>query len=257
MCISQKLLVIHKHGKSKRQSRTIVRSRNSKSIIFPHEESFKLNLCTLFQWKDWFSIAVCWTKDEWMLKQYNPLRCSGVLYLMRPSGAVSLTVPVFGGSLDMLVSITFPDLISLLCFPVQLHSISPTVGNSDSYINLLSTHWQQRGCRERRSRQRKRGRGRDKDRNVEREREREQMTKDCLYSMFVSKKSWLLFWKSILWKMSMWKSMRPNWVWKQAVWEVTLSTVCSCLLVTWARWFCQAVRAEWVRETTFATVLLL
>lgn len=61
-----------------------------------------------------------------------------------------LTVPVFGGSLDMLLSITLPDLISLLCFPVQPHSISPTVGNSDSYINLLSEHWQQRGGRERR-----------------------------------------------------------------------------------------------------------
>lgn len=74
-----------------------------------------------------------------MFKQYNHLHCGGVLYLMRPSGAASLTVPVFGGSLDMLVSITFPDLISLLCFPVQLHSISPTVGDTDSYINLPNT----------------------------------------------------------------------------------------------------------------------
>lgn len=85
-----------------------------------------------------------------MFKKYNSLHCSEVLYLMRPSGAVSLAVPVFGGSLDMLVSITFTDLISLLCFPVQLHSISPEVGNSDSYINLLNTRWQQRECRERR-----------------------------------------------------------------------------------------------------------
>lgn len=68
---------------------------------------------------------------------------------MRPSGAVSLTVSVFGGQLDMLVSITLPDLISLLCFPVQLHSVSPAVGNSDSYINLFTTHWQQKGCKER------------------------------------------------------------------------------------------------------------
>lgn len=67
---------------------------------------------------------------------------------MRPSGAVSLTVPVLGSSLNMLVSITFLDLISPLYFPVQLHSISPTVGNSDSYIKLLKTQQQQRGCRE-------------------------------------------------------------------------------------------------------------
>ncbi len=79
-----------------------------------------------------------------MLKQYKPFHCSGVLYLMRPSGAVSLTYPPFGGSLNILVSITSPDLISLLCFPVQLQSISLTVGNSDSYINLLNTHTAER-----------------------------------------------------------------------------------------------------------------
>lgn len=67
---------------------------------------------------------------------------------MRPSGAASLTVPVFGGSLNVLVSITSPDLISLLCFPVQLHSISAAVGNTDSYINLLNTHWQRKQYRE-------------------------------------------------------------------------------------------------------------
>lgn len=88
---------------------------------------------------------------------------------------------MFGGSLNMPVSITSPDLISLLCFPVQLHSISPAVGNTDSYINLLNTHW----CRERRSGQRKRGSRRDKEIHVE----REQMKEGHLYSMFVSKKS--------------------------------------------------------------------
>lgn len=80
--------------------------------------------------------------------QYLPFHSSGVLYLMRPSGAGSLTVPVFGGSLNVLVSITSPDLISLLCFPVQLHSISAAVGNTDSYINLLNTHWQRKQYRE-------------------------------------------------------------------------------------------------------------
>lgn len=66
---------------------------------------------------------------------------------MRPSGAVSLTVPVFGGSLDMLVLITLPDLISLLYFPVELLSVSPVEGNTDSYINLLNVQWHQKGCR--------------------------------------------------------------------------------------------------------------
>lgn len=61
---------------------------------------------------------------------------------MRPSGAVSLTVPVLGSSLNMLVSITLLDLISPLYFPVQLHSISPTVENGDSYIKLLKTQQQ-------------------------------------------------------------------------------------------------------------------
>lgn len=68
---------------------------------------------------------------------------------MRPSGAVSLTVPAFGGLLNVLVSITSPDLISLLCFPVQLHSISAAVGNTDSYINLLNTRLQRKEYRQR------------------------------------------------------------------------------------------------------------
>lgn len=56
-----------------------------------------------------------------------------VLYLTRSSGAVNLTVLVCGGSLDMLVLITFPDLISLFSFPVQLHSMSLAVGNTQLY----------------------------------------------------------------------------------------------------------------------------
>lgn len=68
---------------------------------------------------------------------------------MRPSGAVRLTVPVFGGSLDTLVLITLLDLISLLYFPVKLLSVSQVEGNTDSNINLLNAHWHQKGCRER------------------------------------------------------------------------------------------------------------
>lgn len=74
------------------------------------------------------------------LSSAAPSSAAGVVYLMRPLHSASLTVPVFGGSLDMLVSITLPDLISLLCFPVHFHSLSLTVGNTDSYINLPSAH---------------------------------------------------------------------------------------------------------------------
>ena len=77
---------------------------------------------------------------------------------MRPSGALSLTVPVCGGSLIVVVSITLPDLISLLCFTVHLHSISAAVGNTDSYINLLDTHRQQREYRQRQKVDRERAR---------------------------------------------------------------------------------------------------
>lgn len=167
---------------------------------------------------------------------------------MRPSGAVSLTVPVLGDSLNMLVSITFPDLISLLCFPVQLHSISLAVGNGDSYINLLNTHW----CRERTSGQRKRENRRDKDRNVE----REQMKKDLCTPYLCQKEKRKKNLTKMQLNIRLWKPWSQS-EFKATSLEVTLSTVCTCLLVTWARWFCQAVRAERVRETTFATVLLL
>lgn len=181
-----------------------------------------------------------------MFKQYHPFHCSGVLYLMRPSGAVSLTVLVFGGSLNMLVSITFPDLISLLCFPVQLHSISPAVRNSDSYINLLNAHWSRKDVEKER----------EKEGEIKAEMWRERKLTACVCpkkSCNMTKMTIFFLWINIrLWKMMTWKSMKPKWVW-----EVTLSTVCACLLVTRARWFCQAVRAERVRETTFATVLLL
>ena len=133
-------LIIHKQVKSKRQSR-------NKSIILPVEKTSKLKYLS----KTIHSV-LCFdqNEDEWMWN--NTTSCTELEYFIWWDHQVLwvLTVSVFGGSLDMLLSITLPDLISLLCFPVQPRSISPTVGNSDSYINLLSEQWQQRGGRERR-----------------------------------------------------------------------------------------------------------
>ena len=233
-----------------------MRRRSNKK--FPNTENCKLN--SLFDWKDLFSIAVYWSKVEWMFKQYNPLLCGGVSILSDEtircceSGSLSVWLLTRHAGIDYLPWFNLPPLFPC---PAPLN-LTDSEKQWQLYQPAQHTPAAERVKRKEGTQNESR---RDKDRNAR----RGQMKKEhvCVQTVLQldwndnSNITWILLINIKLCKMSMRKSTKPKWVWKQAVWEVTLSTVCACLLVTWARWFCQAVRAERVRETTFATVLLL